>query len=56
MHHVTKSLQFLWKFLAQQHINSKTRFSLGIDACKLDKLDLDVSFLTRMTLGALCLD
>jgi hypothetical protein len=56
MHHVTKSLEFLWKFLAQQKINSKTKFSLGIDSCRLDKLDSDVNIPAIMSLGALCLN
>jgi hypothetical protein len=53
---VTKSLEFLWKFLAQQRINSKIKFSLGIDACWFDKLDSDVGLLARMSSRALHLD
>jgi hypothetical protein len=56
MHHVTKSLEFLWKFLAQQRINSNSKFSFGINACKLDKVDSDVNLLARMSSRALRLD
>jgi hypothetical protein len=56
MYHVTKKLEILWKFLAQQWLSLKTKFSFGIDVYKLDKLHLDINILVRMSLEAFHLD